>query len=206
MKKLALLVALTVALPAVATTAAGRFLQVAPAPTGGGGGGPVSVSDSFDRANGGLGANWATITGHATPTIFGNGMSGTNAAARYVATFAADQYAEADVGALMGVIVRASASAQTYYIAKVGEVAGEVTLRRVVAGVSTVLDSVAFGYPRVRLAVVGNLLTVYGGEIFPALDEEVLSLSDSAIASGSPGVFVNSTGAGAADNFNAGDQ
>src|ERR1700759_4338511 len=59
----------------------------------------ATASDSFDRANGGLGSNWTTVAGPAAPQISGNTLhagtaSSLNSAYWSASTFGADQFAQ----------------------------------------------------------------------------------------------------------------
>src|SRR5579863_1167033 len=67
----------------------------------------TSVSDNFNRANGGLGSNWTTMTGTNAPQISSNllqpGTANTVNAAFWTAnSFANDQYVQAKMPASTG--------------------------------------------------------------------------------------------------------
>lgn len=67
----------------------------------------VSVSDNFNRADGGLGNNWTTTTGNAAPQIVSNQMvTGTNGTANSAFwsadTFSDNQYAQATFPNILG--------------------------------------------------------------------------------------------------------
>ena len=62
----------------------------------------ATVSDDFNRADGGLGPNWTTVAGAAAPQVVSNnlrvGTSGTlNSAYWSAATFGGDQFAQASL-------------------------------------------------------------------------------------------------------------
>lgn len=126
------------------------------AAAGGGGGTTQLATDAFTRADGGLGANWTTVTGTNAPALVSNGVrdidvGGNDAAARYSAvTWPNDQYAEcsittassANVGG--GPMVRASTTANTYYRATVKGPFGATAVIRIekfLAGAYSALTS-----------------------------------------------------------------
>src|SRR5689334_5826 len=111
------------------------------------------ASDDFNRANGGLGANWTTTTGENAPEINSNacranpGAAGTYGA-RYTATSAPDdQYAEVVLGSNIssvsdegtGAACRIASGAQTHYLEQTNT--SETRLYECVAGSFTQLGS-----------------------------------------------------------------
>jgi hypothetical protein len=168
-------------------------------------------TDNFDRANGGLGANWTTITNQEAPQINSNGVvpltvSATQAAAFWNAdTIHPDQYSQVTITALNtdfnkggGPIVRASASAQTFYILRVfGALDGSCNADLVssVAGAElNIAQSTTFPASAgslVRLEVLGEVLRVYVDGIL-----RMGPFTDTLISSGQPGLEVHAnTGA-----------
>lgn len=160
----------------------------------------VLASDAFTRANGGLGANWTTITGEGSPQISTNRVRttavGTDSEARYSAvSFPNDQYSQVAIitsssnstGA--GAIARASNSANTWYGAY-GKNLGSATLTVVkcVAGAHSNLTSagktIASG-DIVRIEASGTSISGYINGVLQSGPT-----TDSAIASGDAGVVV----------------
>lgn len=174
--------------------------------------GPVSVSDNFNRANGGLGANWTTITGLSAPTISGNTIAAALSGAYWSAnTFSDNQYSQGAVtastdayGAL--VIVRQSSSANTSYWATIwDDTSGSghnycVMYKRITGtdtqlGVSVNCDAYGASF-NLRLEASGTTLTYKIGAT------TIMTRTDSAITSGSAGFASNNANY---DNFVAGD-
>lgn len=163
----------------------------------------LPASDNFNRANGGLGANWSTITGWTAPQIAGNlvepgAAGGTDSAARWNAdAFGNDQFSQITVvnagsstNDVVGVVVRAAAAANTFYQALVRGPIGAsclIQVRKVVAGTITVLGTtlapVAVG-DTFRLTVVGTTLTATVNGVLR------VEVGDSAIAAGSAGIYL----------------
>jgi hypothetical protein len=189
------------------------------------GGGGVSVTDDFNRANGGLGANWTTVTGLGAPLIAGNLVSYLTAAAWQAAyysgaTFTANQYAAAWNGSPaspgIGVMVRQSASDKSCYrlwrdaggedpdnwdLFSLGKIAADGTT-------TWICDTVPYAY--MRLEVNGAVVTVKGKNTAGAAWTTLSSVGGaslpwtdpSPIASGSPGIALFY---GNIDDFAAGD-
>jgi hypothetical protein len=181
------------------------------------------ATDDFNRANGGLGANWSEIDtagGSGALAIASNVVTGntlTPSASRYTAaSFADDQYAEVAVGGLafngasyrVGPICRASADTDTardYYFAWVlddGSSTRTIQVGKVINGAQTVLASTTTTVANtdvLRLEVQGTALRVY----LNAVQLSALNSTDSDRTTGWPGVA--STQALNADNWHGAD-
>lgn len=180
----------------------------------------IPVADNFNRANGGLGANWSTITSRSAPQIVGNLVeasavgAATDSAARWSAdAFNADQFAQiaittinTDVNKAVGLVVRAASAAQTYYkLTAKGPIAlSLVELVKTVAGVNTTLASGTEVFATgdlLRLAVTGSALVASKN------GTPILQTIDSGIATGNPGIYLfDGTGSlsdSQLDNFTA---
>jgi hypothetical protein len=172
-------------------------------------GGQQLASDNFQRGAGGLGANWTTNVG--TPVIASSGVvEGTTlnnpSVAHYNAvSFPNDQYSESTILALAnnncfcGVVVRAAASAQTYYelVARgpltVGN--GALILVKLISGVQSALTAYTTG----AIAVTG--LSLNAGDVVSLVASGttisgylngilIIQGTDASIASGSAGIQV----------------
>lgn len=167
----------------------------------------ASATDDFNRANGGLGANWTTITSEAAPQIRSNlvevNASATDAGAWYNAvTFGANQWASIKVVAAttdtqraVAVTLRTASGARTYYYVEVAGPLGAsatVGIAKFVAGAHTGLTSTTASVSsgatlRARVTGTGSatLITAWINGV------QVLSHSgDTSISSGQPGVRV----------------
>jgi hypothetical protein len=136
------------------------------------------ASDTFQRANGGLGANWTTITGLTNPQIVSNQVqpsaTGVNCSARYSGTaFPNDQVSEITIGTgfvseastFVFLQVRVAAGADTCYQANIGNV-GQLAVYSVVAGTPTQLGATVTGLTIAAgdiwsMQAVGACITVY---------------------------------------------
>jgi hypothetical protein len=182
----------------------------------------TAVSDNFNRAGPALGSNWTTLTGCNAPTIGGStSATGDDAGARWSAnTFADNQWAEftypgpgdqaADPGELVagkmgGAIVRASSSAKTFYWACFGEFddgggysGRQLRLYKCVAGTFTQLGStfsIGIGATGVcRLKASGTTISLETASTHGGTYTSRVSVTDSAIASGSAGIYGGSVG------------
>lgn len=168
---------------------------------------PVAAlySDDFNRADGALGAPWVVIEGGLA--IVGNHVTTTAGApntARYDHTFAADQWAEADVttvdiGSLLP-IVRIN-GADLYYL-WMGNVAGVLEIwKRVGGSYSKVGSSAACPTSyKARLEAEGTTLRAYiNGTL-------AITATDSSIATGQPGMLgSDNSSAQTLDNWRSGD-
>lgn len=163
----------------------------------------LPATDNFTRANGGLGANWTTVTGASAPQIVGNlvepaAVGGTNSEARWNAdALGNDQYAEIVIVALntasgrqAAAMVRCASAARTFYSAQASGPLGAtttITLEKRVAGTKTVLGSVVTTVAAndvLRISAVGTVLTA------TLNGATVIQLIDSTIAAGSPGLVI----------------
>lgn len=111
----------------------------------------VLATDNFNRANGGLGANWTTQSGETAPSIVSNTVQvagGFVYGARYSAiTWPNDQYAQCKAVATrppttdegVGPSCRMATGAQTHYFLQAG--AGDTRLYKVVGGSYTQLGT-----------------------------------------------------------------
>lgn len=177
----------------------------------GGGGtvesGGVSVSDDFNRVDGGLGANWTTISGSSIPVISFSYVApsggGASAAIYTGATFSANQKACADlrVEDQAWVLVRGDSGNSYYYLASNNT--GAVLLRKRVAGTATTMAT--YSHPgntaTLCLSVSGGATTSLTASI-NGTPESTINDSSSPLTSGAPGVGVYS---GRVDNFMAED-
>jgi hypothetical protein len=163
----------------------------------------VSVSDDFDRADGGLGSNWTTVAGTAAPVISGGavvaGVAGELNSAYWSAdAFGGDQFAQASLPASSGgnfgpgIAVRLSGS--TGYVLWYGNSPGTVSIWRMDAagswaqlGQSGSL-SVSPSSDVWRIEAVGSTISGYqNGNL-------VVQVTDSTYSSGSPGVWLYYSG------------
>lgn len=176
----------------------------------------LPATDNFNRADGALGANWTTVPGKSAIAISGNtaaasAVDPSMCAAYWNAdTFSADQYAQ--VTRIFGAqgddnwpIVRASISAATFY-----RVDTSNYITKSVNGVESYVGAVFSGFAAsttsgdvIRLAVVGNVLTLYKNGVSQGSRTD----SSSPITSGAPGMFlwVGSTTTNYLDNWEGGD-
>lgn len=165
------------------------------------------ATDNFNRANGPLGANWASLNNAngADPAIQTNviggavagGPGGNAAAARWVGTgtFTDDQYSsivivEADTGSAnygMGVVARASADTDAardyYYFAAASN--DTYILAKIVNGAETTLASGSQNWvdgDRVEIECQGTTIRGMRNAV------TVASVTDSALTTGKPGI------------------
>src|SRR5882724_4217106 len=174
----------------------------------------TDVSESFNRGNGGLGANWSTVTGTGDPQIIGNqvdvsaGESGQLHSAYWSAiTFSTDQYAQAKLPNITagccgpGIAVRL-ADSRGYFLWW-GNDGSNGTLWRMdsssswsflaSSGSLTVAPTDVW-----RLEAVGNSLKGYqNGNL-------VVEATDSTYAGGSPGIWLYFNGR-PLDDWSGGD-
>jgi hypothetical protein len=166
---------------------------------GGGGTGGTTVSDTFDRANGGLGSNWTTTPGTAAPQISGNTLhagtaSSVNSAYWSANTFGNDQFAQGTLPASSGgsdgpgLAVRLS-GAKGYFL-WYGNGTNAVSLWRMDSASSWTQLS-ASGTLTIspatdvwKIQVVGSTITGYQN------GTQVVQATDTSITSGSPGVWL----------------
>lgn len=162
----------------------------------------ILATDNFNRADGGLGANWTTVTGEGSPAIVSNvvqtGATGTDSLAYYnAATWPNDQYSAVKLVTAAtafcgnGPVVRAAAGADTYYqlegnFAGSGPAAGLRLLKRV-AGTGTQLVQNSYAWSAgdtARLEIIGTTLTGYINGV------SRITATDAALASGNAGLIV----------------
>ena len=172
------------------------------------------MSDDFNRANGGLGANWTSQVNTALAISSNHviaGSSGENEASYYNGAWSNDQESSAVFTwggtAYLGVTVRASGTGGSftcYYFLTDGSSYSE--LGKYVSGAQTIL-STSFAHPAsgsvVKIRAVGTAINIYddgvaiGGSPF----------TDASIASGNPGIYDYDGGAFTAhiDDWNGAD-
>ena len=158
----------------------------------------MAITDNFNRAA--LGANWEAAEGtvwtiNGSTTVRPVSTYTRTAIIRTEAAFPNDQYAQADIQwtntadqSYGGLMVRGN-GANTYYLVRfdTGNVGG-MTLYKRVAGAETYLGDVAASQAAsgatvtVKLEAIGTAIKVYVGGV------EKISATDSAIASGKPGL------------------
>jgi hypothetical protein len=184
----------------------------------------VTVTDNFNRSNGGLGTNWATITGLSAPAIDTNAVTASaNAGAYWSAnSFAPNQYATAKIQgynnpAFVGVIVRQSSTQNTAYSLQLETTYDEGLGFNILRGnlVKTVDGSPTTIYSDIlyiedmaspfyiKLEVAGTSLTVYSKYNVGDSWTSAGSVTDSSISTGSPGFYVRDSNY--IDDFGAGD-
>jgi hypothetical protein len=153
------------------------------------------ATDNFDRADGGLGANWSSATGTTGYTIISNqaASSGSPSAEEAVfwnaESFAADQYSEVTFStgsnsSYIGPAVRCNSTSGGNYYGFYGD-PNTRYLVRVVNGVWSQLATLGTGFTNgqvLRLEVQGTTLSAYINGVLWT------SVTDSSISSGSPGL------------------
>ena len=173
------------------------------------------VSDNFNRADGGLGDNWTTITGYTAPQITSNVVAGNNVgmtAANYNVTLSNNQYAKAGVislssddGEQIGVKVRSSNTANTSYSAwlQSSGTGNMVYLYKFINGTGTSLGaSSGDGVTSIQLTANGTTISV---DDCTASCTQIISATDSSIVGGNIGIYVNSYDYESLDDFSGGD-
>lgn len=155
----------------------------------------LPASDSFDRSNGALGANWTTQYGFTALTIASNQAAGSSSGAADCGSlwtadsFPNDQYSQATFIAEQtwwgtGIITRGSTTAQTCYYAVFQS--GAVYFSKFVNGTFTDIGSASMSISSgdvMRLTSIGTTHTVYRN------GTQVAQWTDSSIASGSAGIY-----------------
>lgn len=157
------------------------------------------ASDDFNRANGGLGANWTTTTSESVPVILSNEASADTSTGTYGSrytgiTWPNDQYAEAIIGSIVenvtdngaGPACRIASGTQTHYFAQTNTV--ETRLYKVVSGTFTQLgtdgaacatgDTLRLECQGTSISVKKNGATIIG------------PVTDSAISAGDAGIWI----------------
>lgn len=168
------------------------------------------VTDSFDRANGGLGANWTTdSTSVGTPSISSNVMvSGTDgqvALATYTgATFNGNQYAQATFGSAngyQGVVCRGNNSGNGYIAAAYNTT--DMAIYKSTGGTRSVVGTgftVAAANKTIKLTCNGSTLELFVDGVSQG------TRTDSTYTTGYPGVYQTSGSITyGLNNFVAGD-
>jgi hypothetical protein len=179
--------------------------------------GAVAISDDFNRANGGLGANWTTLSGFGAPQISTNVVVGSTEEAAYysAATPAANQYVQAFCDTSEGftaIRVRQASGANTCYELQTNYVSDPEDwtwkLYKFVAGTPTLIASGALAetYLRLEASGAGNdttLVVKSGPNGSSWTTRHTASGRNDGIASGSLAfrVMTNST----LDDFSGGD-
>ena len=159
----------------------------------------ATVSDSFDRPNGPLGANWTTVAGAAAPQIVNDSLtvgtaSALNSAYWSANTFGNDQFAQATMpdssGTQYGPGIAVRLSSTKGYFLWYGNTPNTVTLRKMSS--STTWSTLKQSGPLTispstdvwRIQVVGSTISGYqNGNL-------VVQATDTSITSGSPGVWL----------------
>ena len=159
----------------------------------------LTVSDNFNRADGGLGANWTTVAGTAAPTIANQvlqpGTANTLNSAYWSAnTFGSDQYVQATMPASSGnnfgpgIAVRLSSSKG--YFLWYGNSSNEVSIWRMdsVSGWTELTQSSALTVNAAtdvwKLQAVGSTISAYQN------GTRVAQATDPNITTGAPGVWM----------------
>jgi len=163
--------------------------------------------DNFNRANGGLGANWTTAYGTAF-AIASNQVTATNSgqgAFWSATTFSADQFSEANVSpasGFAGPTVRMVAPGNGYICLEQFNSLGIFKLTTGNAGSALASSApTTSAFDTVRLEVSGNSLTC---RMNGPSGASIITASDATYSSGSPGFSTFVTGA-AVDNWNGGN-
>jgi hypothetical protein len=168
------------------------------------------IYDTFDRANGGLGSNWTTLTGEVAPTITSNQLSGNTGSYQMAyysgLTLQADQFAQAtapvggaDGSHTFGLLLHGSGN-RCYFLDLFN---GTAYILRRTAGSNTTLASVAStpaAGSNIRFEISGTTLTAYvNGAV-------IATVTDSTYSTGQPGIEVfGSGGLAVLDNWSGGN-
>ncbi len=175
----------------------------------------ATVSDNFDRADGGLGSNWTTVPGTAAPGIVSDSLrAGTagalNSAYWSASTFGADQFAQASLpnssGNQYGPGIAVRLSGTKGYFLWYGNSPGTVSLWRMDGSSSSSWTQLAQSAPLTvspssdvwMIQAVGSTISGYqNGNL-------VVQATDTHITSGSPGVWMYYS-SNQIDNWSGGD-
>jgi hypothetical protein len=171
-------------------------------------GAPATVTDNFNRADGGLGSNWVSSPSWPGLEIVSNRyqwtIGGTWNGAYWnpsVNTFANDQFAEATVtGHHIGIVIRHQAASTSCYLASI-QGGNNVDLWRIDSGGFTGLGGQSVA------ATDGHVLRIeaVGSTIIVKLDgATVITVSDATYASGQPGIASYTNTPAYGDNWSAG--
>lgn len=158
----------------------------------------ADATDDFNRANGGLGANWTTASGANAPAISSNAViapvNGAENSAIWTAdAFEDDQYSQFVLrtgNVFQAALVRWQSGAYSGYLAdsNVWGASGRAAIFRVDAGGFTQLALGSDGSAQwadgdtLKLEVIGTTIKVYRNGV------EVLSATDANYTTGSPGL------------------
>jgi hypothetical protein len=158
----------------------------------------ATVSDNFNRVNGGLGSNWTTVSGTNAPKIVNNtaqpGSSGTLNSAYWSAnTFGSNQYAAASFpnssGTNYGPAIAVRLSNSKGYILWYGNSASTVSIWRMDSSTSwtqlaTSAQLTIAAADVWRFQAVGSTLTGYQN------GKQVITTTDTHYTTGSPGIWM----------------
>ena len=158
----------------------------------------ATISDNFNRANGGLGSNWTTVTGTAAPQIVNNtaqpSSAGTLNSAYWSAnTFGSNQYAAASFpnssGTNYGPAIAVRLSNSKGYILWYGNSANTVSIWRMDSSSSwTQLKASAkltiAATDIWQLQAVGSTLTAYQN------GKQIVTTTDTHYTTGAPGIWM----------------
>lgn len=172
----------------------------------------VSVSDNFNRADGGLGSNWTTVTGTTAPQIVSNvlqpGTAGTlNSAFWSADAFANDQWVQGKMpnstGSAQGPGLAVRLANSRGYFLWFGNSANTVSIWRMDSSVSWTQLAISntltvSGNDVWTLAAQGSTLTAYQN------GTQVLQTTDTNFTTGSPGVWMFN-GGNQIDDWSGGD-
>jgi hypothetical protein len=172
----------------------------------------ATVSDNFNRANGGLGSNWSTVSGTTAPQIINNtaqpGAAGTlNSAFWSASTFGSDQYVAASFpnssGTNYGPAIAVRLSSSKGYFLWYGNSAGTVSIWRMDNSSSwTQLKASAkltiAATDVWKLQAVGSTLTGYQN------GKQVVTATDTHYTTGAPGIWLYNA-ANQITNWSGGD-
>jgi len=158
----------------------------------------ATISDNFNRANGGLGSNWTTVSGTTAPQIVNNtvqpGSAGTLNSAYWSAnTFGSNQYAAASFpnssGTNWGPAIAVRLSNSKGYILWYGNQTNVVSIWRMDSSTSwtqlKVSAQLTIAATDVwRFQAVGSTLTGYQN------GKQVITTSDTRYTTGAPGIWM----------------
>lgn len=163
----------------------------------------LPATDNFNRANGGLGANWTTVSTMAAPLISGNlvqtNLVSQDSAAFWNAdTFPNDQRSQViatkaitDTGKSVFAAVRVAAATKDFYAAGArGPLGASATLeiRKFISGTSTVLSTATKTINAgdlIMCEVIGNTLNAYVNGVLQGT-----VASGGQLLTGSAGIFI----------------
>ena len=173
----------------------------------------TTVSDNFDRADGGLGSNWTTVSGTGAPKIVSNTLrvrtAGALSSAYWSAsTFSSDQFAQASLpnssGTQYGPGIAVRLSGSKGYFLWYGNSSNTVSLWRMDSSSSETLLkqsaslTVSPSSDVWKIQAVGSTISGYqNGKL-------VVQATDTNIKSGSPGVWLYYS-SNQIDNWSGGD-